>query len=153
MTTSTRFFSDDQRELVARVLDRIIPSNDRMPSGGEIAVDFLDGFAGSAPHRKRLFGEGLMNIEAEASRVYSRAFQDLTGDQQDQVLKQVEAGHPAFFDQLVRQTYNGYYTNPRVVELLGLETRPPQPMGYRVEMGDFSSIERVKQRGGAYREV
>ena len=54
MATSTRFFSDDQRELVARVLARIIPSNDRMPSGGEIAVGFLDGFAGSAPQRKRL---------------------------------------------------------------------------------------------------
>ena len=129
MATSTRFFSDDQRELVARVLDRIIPSNDRMPSGGEIAVDFLDGFAGSAPQRKRLFGEGLMNIEAEASRLYSRAFQELTGDQRDQALQQVEAGHPAFFDQLVRQTYNGYYTNPRVVELLGLGDPPASTHG------------------------
>ncbi len=153
MTISARFFSDDQRELVVRVLDRIIPANDKMPSGGEIAVDFLNGFAGGAPQRKRLFGEGLMNIEAEASHRHSRAFQELTGDQKDQVLQQVEAGHPAFFDQLVRQTYNGYYTNPRVVELLGLETRPPQPLGYRVEAGDFSSIERVKQRGSAHREV
>ena len=147
------FFSDDQRELVARVQDRIIPPNDKMPGGGEIAVESLDGYAGSSPQRKRLFGDGLLQIEAEASRRFSREFLGLTGGQQDEVLQQVESGHPVFFDQLVRQTYNGYYTNPGVVELLGLESRPPQPVGYRVDAGDLSLVERVKQRGIAYREV
>ena len=58
-----------------------------------------------------------------------------------------------FFDLLVQQTYNGYYTDPRIVQLLGLEARPPQPLGYRVDQGNITLIEKVKNRGIAYREV
>lgn len=54
---------------------------------------------------------------------------------------------------LVRQAYNGYYTDPRIVELLGLEVRPPQPLGHRVDQGKIALIENVKNRGIAYREV
>ena len=56
-------------------------------------------------------------------------------------------------DELVRQTYNGYYTNSRVIQLLGLEDRPPQPRGYQLEQGDFSVIEKVMKRGTIYREA
>ena len=58
----------------------------------------------------------------------------------------------AFFDLLVRQTYNGYYTNPRIIEALGLEARSPQPRGYRVEMGNISLMENVQRRGRIYRD-
>ena len=68
-------------------------------------------------------------------------------------MRQVEADHTEFFDLLVRQTYNGYYTDPKVVELIGMEPRPPQPMGHRLEMGDLTLIENVKWRSIAYREV
>ena len=47
--------------------------------------------------------------------------------------------------------YNGYYTNPRIIELLGLEVRPPQ--GHQVEQGDITLIENVKSRGITYRAV
>ena len=50
-------------------------------------------------------------------------------------------------------TYNGYYSNPQVVEALGLEPRPPQPGGHVVEVGDFSSLDAVQSRGQAYRDA
>ena len=153
MPDSTRFFSDTQRELAGLVLDRIVPPTDRMPGGGEIAIGFLDAFVASSPQRKRLFNGGFTDIESVASARYSADFGALNGEQRDEVLRKVEANHPAFFDQLVRQTYNGYYTNPRVVQLIGLENRPPQPMGYRLEVGDLTPTETVKRRGIAYREV
>ena len=65
----------------------------------------------------------------------------------------VEAEEAKFFDLLVRQTYNGYYIDPRIVKLLGLEARPPQPLGYRVYQGNITLIENVKNRGLAYRKV
>ena len=57
-----------------------------------------------------------------------------------------------FFDLLVRQTYNGYCTGQRIVDLLGLEARPAQPLGHRVDQGNATLIEKVKNRGIAYRQ-
>ena len=45
------------------------------------------------------------------------------------------------------------YTDERIVELLGLEARPPQPLGHMVDQGNITLIENVKNRGIAYREV
>ena len=146
------FFSDAQTELVARVLDRIVPPNDKMPGAGEIAVEHLDRFVAASSQLKRTFNNGLTEIELHAQQSFSGAFASLTGEQQDEVLRQVEAKDSGFFDLLVRQTYNGYYTDPRIIEALGLEPRGPQPRGYRVEMGNISLMENVQRRGRIYRD-
>ena len=146
------FFNDTQAELVAKVLDCIVPATGKMPGAGEIAIEYLDRFVGASPQRKRTFSNGLTGIELRAQQSFSNAFANLAGEQQDEVLRQVEAADKAFFDLLVRQTYNGYYTNPRIIEALGLEARGPQPRGYRVEMGNISLMENVQRRGRIYRD-
>ncbi len=153
MAISRSFFSDAQIELVTEVLNRIIPANEKLPGAGKIAVDYLDGVVGGLPGLKRIFSHGLSHIEVGAYRLFSQDFPSLTGEQMDAVLRQVEADEAEFFDQLVRQTYNGYYTDPRIVELLGLEARPPHPLGHIVDQGNITLIENVKNRGIAYREV
>ena len=152
MPTVHSFFSDAQAELVARVLDRIVPPTGKMPGAGDIAIEYLDRFVGASPQRKRTFSNGLTGIELRAQQSFSGAFASLPGEQQDEVLRQVEADDKGFFDLLVRQTYNGYYTNPRIIEALGLEARGPQPHGYRVEMGNISLMENVQRRGRIYRD-
>ena len=153
MATSSSFFSDAQIDLVTEVLNRIIPANERLPGAGEIAVNYLDEAVGGSPRLKRIFGHGLSHIDVVSYRLYSQDFPSLTGEQMYAVLRQVEADEGEFFDLLVRQTYNGYYTDLRIVELLGLEARPPQPLGHRLQQGNLSLIENVKNRGIAYREV
>jgi hypothetical protein len=153
MATSRSFFNDAQIDLVTKVLNRIIPANENLPGAGEIAVDFLDEVVSGSPRPKRIFSQGLSYIEIAAYRLYSQDFHCLSGEQMDAVLRQVEADEAEFFDLLVRQTYNGYYTDPRIVGLLGLEARPPQPLGHRVDQGTIMLIENVKNRGIAYREV
>ena len=153
MATSRSFFSDAQIELVTEVLNRIIPANEKLPGAGEIAVDFLDEVVGGSPRLKRIFSHSLSHIEVSAYRLYSQDFPSLSGEHMDEVLRQVEADEAEFFDLLVRQTYNGYYTDPRIVELLGLEARPPQPLGHQVDQGNITLIENVKSRGVAYREL
>ena len=153
MATSMSFFSDAQIELAIQVLNRIIPANEVLPGAGEIAVNHLDEVVGASPRLKRIFGHGLSQIEVGAYQLYSQGFPSLTGEQMDGVLRRVEANEGEFFDLLVRQTYNGYYTDSRIVELLGLEARPPQPLGHRVDQGDITLIQNVKNRGIAYREV
>ena len=149
----SRFISQSQHELISAVLDRLIPSQGDMPGAGEAGTaDYLDGIAAGSAQLARLFARGLQDIEIAAARI-GDGFDDLSGDQQDEVLRGVEADSPEFFDLLVRHTYNGYYSNPEVVELLGLDPRPPQPRGNSVERGDLSSLELVVERGQAYRDA
>ena len=153
MATSGAFFTEPQMALASQVLDRIIPPNEKMPGAGEIAVGYVDETVGRSPVQRRIFGHGLAQVEVRARRSHDRDFTGLSGDEKDGVLRQVESAEPAFFDALIRHTYNGYYTDPRIVELLGMEGRPPQPGGHQVGQGDLSPLERVIQRGIVFRDA
>ena len=148
----SQFFSDDQTKLIASILNRVVPAEGKFPGAGDLGVgDFLDGAVSGSPEQKRSFVTGLQAVSMAAASQHSTAFESLSDDDQDDVLRNVESSHPAFFNELVRQAYNGYYINHQVIEALGLEARPPQPRGYPLEVGDLTLIERVKARGTAYR--
>ena len=153
MTASNSYFSESQLELVTAVLDRIVPPEDNMPGAGEAALEYVDrAVAGRADYR-RLWGDGLARIEVAAWSGHKTRFVDLSREDQDAVLAQVDAEESHFFQLLVRETYAGYYSNPRVVALLGLEARPPQPRGHHVEQGSFDSLEKVRRRGAIWRPL
>lgn len=153
MTVSNAYFSESQLELMTCILDCIVPPQGKMPGAGTVALAYLDRVVGARGDYKRLFGDGLVEIENAARAAYGREFTELSEDERDGVLRHVEAGKPAFFQTVVRDTYMGYYSNPLVVELLGLEVRPPQPRGHQLELGDLSALENVKQRGAVWRET
>ncbi len=158
MTTESesvqRFFIKEQLHLINSVLNRIIPRHGEMPGAGELGVArHIDTVVGSSPELARLFGEGIARFSFISQQKHSLGFEELADDQKDDILSQVESEVPHFFDLLVHHAYNGYYTHPRVIELLGIDGRPPQPRGYQLEVGDLSGLERVKARGRAYREA
>ena len=155
MSTETpSFLVDKQLALVTSILDRIVPPEGKGLGAGQLGVaDYLDRTVGASAELKKLFTRGLAQIEIASHVRHSREFVDLSAEQQDAVLSEVESAEPEFFEALVRQTYNGYYTDSGVLELLGLEARPPQPRGYEVEPGDLSLLENVKRRGKVYRDA
>jgi hypothetical protein len=53
-------------------------------------------------------------------------------DDRERVLCRVERSHAQFFETLVRQTYDGYYTRPTVIARLGLDPDPLHPRGHRI---------------------
>ena len=89
----------------------------------------------------------------EVEKTFSREFYALTEEEKVRVLRDVEAEHPSFFEMLVLHAYAGYYVNPKVIGLLGLEARPPQPQGYQLEPFDVELLGRVKERGKVYRDA
>jgi hypothetical protein len=152
--SSPTFFTESQRVLVRHVLNRIVPAGDGFPAAGELGVvDYLDGLVGRSAKLKRTFAEGLARIEMVADAGGPAGFAGLPDDGKDEVLRQTESDLPELFATLVKQTYNGYYTDPTVLELLGPEVRPPQPLGHDVEPGDLNLLEDVRKRGRAYRLV
>ena len=147
-------FSGAQTELASEVLDQLIPGRDGFPGAGELGVArHLDDVAASKPDLGRLFHDGLAAIESTSRETHSTAFADLGDDRKIEVLRTVEVESPEFFFKLVRHTYAGYYSNSRVIEAMGLEARPPQPLGFELDPFDPSIVEKVKERGKVWRDA
>ena len=151
-----KFFGPEQTALMAAVVDRLIPRDGDHPSASEAgAVDFIDAAVARSATLPRLFLAGLNRIESESLRSGGARFAELRDELQDQVLHAVEIGSSEFFEALIGQTYNAYYTNPDAVSALGLDPRPPQPAGYEVDAGEsaLKLLDSVIARGRAYRET
>ena len=146
------FFSDTQGALLRSVLNRIIPASGAFPGAGDLGViSYLDAVVGRSAELRRLFAHGVTQIDISSQELYAQAFRSLADHQQDALLRRVEAENSEFFSALVTHTYSGYYSDPRIVRLLGLDARPPQPRGYELEPLDLSLLDRVRQRKPLYR--
>ncbi len=151
---TTMSFSEEQMALVAKVLDQVVPGRDGFPGAGELGVaQHLDSVASSDPGLGRLFQDGFASIESASCRRHSADFADLADDQKVQVLRTVEAENSQSFAMLVRHTYAGYYSNSKIIELMGLEARPPQPLGFDLDPFDPSMVEKVSERGKIWRDA
>jgi len=84
------------------------------------------------------------------------AFGDLTRSQQVECLQAFESNETTLFDRLLVATYNMYYTDPTVRQVIervtGYEARPPQPKGYQLEPFDKALLNKVLQRDPFWRQ-
>ena len=163
MTSSgQRIFTDHQRDLLTAALNRIIPAQDKFPGAGDldgaawveqavIARAAADQAAGRTPDLRRLFTEGLAQLEIAAAQRGAAAFAQLSPEHQDDALRQIESEHPDFFNVLVRQCYNGYYTNPDIFDLIGYTI--PSPQDYKPLPFDERLLEPQRRRGQLWRPV
>lgn len=147
MSTSRQVFSPAQRQLLDQVLDRIIPPEDNRPGAGALGIgDFVEGVAVGEPGLTRLFVQGLSAIEIAASERGPGGFAALDGPGQIAALRAVEESSPDFFDQLVLQVYNGYYTNLTVFESIGYSLPSLPAPGAKLELLDETLLEAQRQR-------
>ena len=160
MTTHDRahersiFLSEQQRELLTAVVDRLIPPQDGVPDAGAAGVaGHVEGMAGISPKSRAILIDGLKAIEAVGGRSHGRGFVSLSDAQKVDVLRDVEARHARFFAALIQESYAGYYSNPAVLAAKGLPVSAPQPNGYEVEPFDASLLDSVRARGKKYRDA
>lgn len=148
------FLSSAQRELLAAIVDRIIPPGDGVPGAGEVGVaEHVEGIAGVSPQTRALLTNGLKSIEAASGQAHSKEFVCLSEGERTAILKRVESERAEFFAALVRETYSGYYSSLDVLRAKGLPLAPPQPVGYEIEPFDAALLEGVRRRGKAYRDA
>jgi hypothetical protein len=153
-TKQPSFFVEAQRPVVASMLNRIVPAGGEFPGAGDLdVIGYLDAVIVQSADLKRLFAEGVARVEIASHTRHGRAFTELSGEQQDAILRGVESAAPEFFAALVLHTYSGYYSHPMVVRLLGSDVRPPQPRGYDLEPLDPRLLDRVRQRRPMYRDA
>ena len=155
------FFSARQATLMKSVLNQIITADEKYPGAGDLGlVGYIDKAIGGSRlssqsnlELRRLFADGVTMLEQVSMTSYSSSFVDLTRDEQIRVLLLVEEDFPQFFSALKRYTYDGYYTNPQILQIAGAPLRPPQPLGHSLDSGDLSSLDSVRSRGKIYKDV
>jgi len=141
--------SSDEQRMLRAVVGSMIPAN------SEYDVPGADD--------ERIFAEVLVVANAEASRVRQGLAQldELAGGafaEQDLTARTAAAERlhecaPAVFMLLVGIAVRCYYRDDRVMESLGMERRPPFPLGFELEQGDWSLLDAVRERGPIYRKV
>jgi len=147
-------FVDAERRLLAAVLNRLVPADGPFPAAGDLGVGaYVEGPIGRLPAARRLFLEGLGAIAVACHSRDGKTFEDAVERDQDDVLREVQAARPEFFDALLVHTYSGYYSDPDVIRLLGIEVWPPQPRGHHLPPFDPALLATVKHRPSLYRGV
>ena len=147
MSTSRQVFSSAQRELLNAVLDRIIPPQEGRPGAGSLGIgDFMEGVAVGEPGLTRLFVHGLSAIEIAAAERGPDGFAALSDEAKDEALRAVEQSNADFFDQLVLQVYNGYYTNLTVFESIRYILPSVPSPGAKLDLLDETLLEAQRQR-------
>ena len=134
-----------RRDLLALVLDTLVPAGDGFPAGS-VALDHVLATAAASAEVASILERGLQAIDETGA-----GFARLDTDNRERALARVEQTHPALFDALVRHAYDGYYSHPAVLGRLGLEPGPVQPRGHRIETAELPDLGRVIARGPIYR--
>jgi len=146
-------FDDEAKQTLTLVLDTLIPpsADGRMPGAGELGLidAILEGSGDLAP----ILAQGVAALDALAHEMCAMPFAALGAPERTEVVTAFASQQPRVFPGLLVQTYATYYQNPRVLEALGLEPRPPFPEGHVLELGDLSLLEPVRGRSKLYREV
>jgi hypothetical protein len=143
--------ANDSNTLTA-VLDTLIPpsADGRLPGAGELG---LADAIGEALGDSELLSQSLEALDESARQAGAACFAELGLDPRSECLRESAESNPALLPGLIFHTYSNYYRNPRVLEALGLEARPPFPLGYTLEAGDPTLLDPVRRRDPFYRKV
>jgi len=147
-------FSASELQALACALDEIIPARDdrRLPGAGEVGVAaFVEEALDRTPFLKDMVFESLAALEALARERHACTFLEVSAAGRGALLGELANGDHGFPPVVTLQALAGYYQNPRIVEALGLEARPPHPLGYDMGRDDMSLLDPVKRRKKMYR--
>jgi hypothetical protein len=149
-------FSADQARALTSVLDEIIPPSEdgRLPGAGALGVlSAIEDAVRNSPDLKPALAQGLEALQEIAEAAGVSEFAALDREQRVAALNQIATTQPAFLPGLIFHSYCAYYQSGEVMEGLGLEPRPPHPLGYSIAPSDPSLLDPVRARPKLYREA
>lgn len=154
------FFSTQECALLQAVCDRLIPQGDRQPrvdiAGGidqRLSTDRSNGWRyDDMPPDRDAFKQGLQGIDQSAVALFGHPFQQLSGEQQDTVLKAIQTMEassgdlpgavwqslPAdrFFEELLAESVENYYSHPLAQEEIGYVGMADVPTWQRIGLNE-----------------
>ena len=136
---------DDLRTVAAMIIPPSSEYNVPGADDGKIQADIL---ATLGRDTKRVV-EALDHL----ARLAGRPLAGLDPARREAVAKEFRSSGGVAAATLTRVVLQCYYRDDRVVRSLGLELRPPFPLGYALEQGDWSLLDPVKARAPMWRRV
>jgi len=149
-------FSAHHARALESVLDEIIPPSEdgRLPGAGELGlVAAIEAAVRKTPDLEPAVVQGLDALAEIAREAGAAEFSSLDREQRVAALHRIETSQPAFLPGLIFHSYCAYYQHGRVLEGLGMEPRPPYPLGYALAPSDPTLLDPVRARPKLYREV
>ena len=156
MTDTPPTFTLDEEHILTALLDAMIPgtSDGRLPGAGSLGLlGHISRMIEKMPMLGPVVAYGLSTLDELARKRTPDGWNGLSPEDRTKVLEQFTAEDQFFLPAFLFLTYSGYYADPRVVEALGLEARPPHPVGYAMAPDDLSLLDPVRRRGKTYRDV
>ena len=146
------YFSTIETKLLHDILSTIIPGEGSFPSADKVNVlEYIESVLEIDPILRRVYCEGLKNVEILTWQLHSVEFKDLGSQLKNEILKTIETEFPNFFELLVLHTYAGYYTDHTIIKLLDLDSVKPQPNGYKLRPFEKTLIAKVSRSNKIWR--
>lgn len=120
----------DRAEVLRAWVSALIPANGERPAAGDVdAAEYVDATVFLTPRLRGVLLDGIDTIDRIAMNLVGRRFAEATPPERTHVLRAFEANDPLDAFPMVRDlTYEAYYANPRVLDVLERET------GWRYEV-------------------
>lgn len=137
-------FSDDERNLFARLADELIPAGDGMLSASQagVAGKWLDCVLAARP-----------DLAEPVRDLIERARERIGGTMASpaEFVADLEAGDAAAFAVLAEVVPAAYFMNPDVRQAIGYAGQGPRPIDPRADYMEDGLLESVIRRGAIYR--
>jgi hypothetical protein len=154
-TRADSTLSPEAERTLAAVLDVLVPPRDDvgLSGAGTLGVGGrIEEGLRERPELRAPLAAGLAAAGEEARGRGAASFAVLPEAQRSAVLEAIATRVPGFLGLLTFLAYSAYYQEPRVLEALGLEARPPFPDGHEVPPTDFAILDPVRRRAAMYRK-
>jgi len=147
---TARILTPEELALLTLVQNELVPAYGDLPAAGTLGGALtVDAYLTERPRLRRPVLTALRAVEAAAGET---PFAELNSGERVGILRRVEDATPESFTELVKQTYNAYYTRPDVQASLGIDG-PPQPLGFELPAFDESRLARVRAMGKLWRDA
>ena len=146
-------FSENDRSALRIIVRMIIPSDADLGVPGADDNAILSVILTKGIQFESVLSSGIRALTQLSEEHHDVSFTDLPEARQVDLVEDFKPSRADFFSVLTSITIQAYYQDKRVLESLDIEPRPPFPLGYEVEQGDWSLLDPVRRRSKLYREV
>lgn len=152
-TTTTQNLSESELKTIAGLAEMVIPASTDydLPGAGDPAI-VAEIVVDAERHMDRL-RQALAYLDTIAQDRFGKRFTELSAVQRGEVVTSFRQNHTGAANLIANLTMQAYYRDDRVMLSLGMEPRPPHPLGHVVEQGDWSLLDPVRQRDAFYRKI
>ena len=150
LNITSQLSDNDTRDLIILVAMIVPPSKEHDLPGADDPLIFTDILAAAAPHSATIV-PAIQALDTIARDLQATGFADLAVEQQETSADTFRKHHAAEAELLEALTVQCYYRDERVKNNLDMDTRPPFPVGFELEQGDWSLLDKVRKRPAFYR--